>query len=105
MTVDPVHINEATFDEQTRDGRILVDFWNRGCAPCRAMAPVLAEIAAEVPSLRVLKVNTDEEPGLVRRFGVVSAPTLLVLRDGEERGRLVGARPKARLLRELEGLW
>lgn len=100
-----MNVTAATFHEQTHEGRVLVDFWARGCAPCRAMAPVLAELAEEVPDLRVLKVDADEERDLVRRFGVVSAPTLLVLEDGRERGRLVGARGKARLLRELEELW
>lgn len=83
-------------------GRVVVlDFWSESCAPCRALAPVLQELAAEYEDLDILKVNTDDHPEVVRGFGVVAQPTLVVFRHGEERGRLVGARSKTALERAL----
>lgn len=102
---DPIEISGDAFDDAVQSGRVVVDFWTYGCGACRALDPALADLANEEPDIRLLKVNADAEPDLVRRFGVVSAPTLLVLEDGEERGRLVGARSAARLRRELETLW
>lgn len=102
---EPIEVSGDAFDDATRSGRVVVDFWTYGCGACRAMDPVLTNLADDEPDIRLLKVNADAEPDLVKRFGVVSAPTLLVLENGEERGRLVGARSAGRLRWELEKLW
>jgi thioredoxin 1 len=84
---------------------VLVEFGAEWCPPCKAMAPVLADIAVQYADrLRVLTVDADAEPALTARYGVVGLPTLLVFRDGELVGRLVGARGKGRLTQELAEL-
>jgi thioredoxin 1 len=97
-------VTEATFDRAVLQARLpaLVDFWARWCPPCRWLDPVVEEIAAEQAGrLLVAKVDADENPGLVRRYGTLSLPSLLVFVGGVERARIVGARPKGRLLAEL----
>jgi thioredoxin 1 len=82
---------------------VLVEFWATWCPPCRMIAPVLAEIAAErLGSLAVRKINSDENPEATRKYQVMSLPTMLLFRDGELVGKFVGARPKARLIAELD---
>ena len=82
---------------------VLVDLWAPWCGPCRLVASVLEELAREQAGrLKVVKVNVDEEPELGRRFRASSIPTLVVLRDGQEIDRIVGAAPKPALLARLE---
>lgn len=82
---------------------VLVDFWAQWCAPCRAVAPILEEIARENESrLRVVKLNVDENPDVAQRLGILSIPTLILFAKGEEKARVVGARAKEQLLREIE---
>jgi thioredoxin 1 len=84
---------------------VLVEFTADWCPPCKAMAPVLEEVAAEYADrLKLVKVDSDAEPALTARFNVVGIPTLLLFRDGQLAGRLVGARGKGRLTQELEAL-
>jgi thioredoxin len=100
-------VTEATFDRAVLQARlpVLVDFWAGWCPPCRWLDPVLEEIAAEQAGrLLVAKVDADENQGLVRRYGTLSLPSLLVFVGGVERGRIVGARPKGRLSTELARL-
>ena len=81
----------------------LVDFWAEWCAPCRAVAPILEEIAAEKEgSLKVVKLNVDENPDTARSYRVMSIPTLMVFQGGDEKKRIVGARGKSQLLSEVE---
>ena len=97
-----VKLNQENFAEAVKSGRALVDFYADWCGPCRMMAPILEAVAAERADLVVAKVNVDESSELASRFGVMSIPTLVVLEDGEEIKRIVGARPKDALLSEIE---
>ncbi|WP_035305822.1 thioredoxin [Actinokineospora inagensis] len=96
-------VTDATFAEEvlSAEGTVLVDFWAQWCPPCHMILPVLAEIETERP-ITVVKINSDENPATARDYQVMSLPTLLLFRDGEAVARLVGARPKMRLLEELD---
>ncbi|MBW3643928.1 MAG: thioredoxin [Actinobacteria bacterium] len=100
----PITLTDASFDEEigSADTAIVVDFWAEWCGPCKAIAPVLDEIAEEhAGKLRVGKVNVDDSPDVARRFEVMSIPTLIVFKDGQAKKRLVGAKGKSQLMSEL----
>jgi thioredoxin 2 len=101
----PVTATDATFSAQVERSPlpILLDLWAPWCGPCRALAPVIEELARDLAGrIKVVKLNVDENPATAARFQVQSIPTLLVLREGKELERIVGALPKAEILRRLE---
>ena len=80
------------------DKTVLLDFWATWCGPCRMVAPILEEIAAERPDIKVCKVNVDEQPELASRYRIMSIPTLMVVKNGQVVNQAVGARPKSQIL-------
>ena len=98
-------VTDATFDETINGSSepVLVDFWAEWCGPCKAIAPILDEIATEnAGKLTIAKLNVDENPDVALRFDVMSIPTLILFKDGQAQKRLVGAKGKRQLLAELE---
>src|SRR3954468_7377809 len=95
----PEAVTEDTFDNEVlqSDQSVLVDFWAEGCGPCHAIAPVLDQIAAARSDIQAAKPNTDQQPALARRYGVMSIPTLILFKDGEPAAAAVGAMPKSML--------
>jgi thioredoxin 1 len=100
-----LELSDATFDEEVlgSDLPVIVDFTAEWCGPCKTLAPVLESLAEEYGDrVRVLSLDVDANPATTARFEVMSMPTLIVFKDGEQQRRLVGARPKGVLLKELQ---
>ena len=95
-----LHITKDTFEAEVlkSDKPVLLDFFAVWCGPCKMIAPVLDEIAAEREDIKVCKVNVDEEPELAAKYQVMSIPTLLVIKDGQVVNQSLGAKPKAQIL-------
>jgi thioredoxin 1 len=99
------HLTDATFDEEVKSSEqpVLVDFWAEWCGPCKMIAPILEQIADEQAGrLTLSKLDVDQNMETARRFEVMSIPTLILFKDGEPVHRLVGAKSKAQLEKELE---
>ena len=104
---EPVAVTDATFEEEVEKSSlpVLVDFWASWCGPCRMLGPIIDEIAEEqAGSVKVAKLNVDENSKTAAKFSIMSIPTMLMFKDGEAVDRLVGVQPKATIVEHLAKL-
>ena len=107
MADTALHLTEASFDAELgkHPEVLMVDFWAEWCAPCRAIAPTLEQLARESAGrVSLAKVNVDEQPGLAARYGIRSIPTILFVKGGKVVDQVVGAVPKAQLKKKLDAI-
>jgi thioredoxin 1 len=105
MAKEPLHITDETFKQEVLDSEkpVLVDFWAPWCGPCHMVAPALEELAVEYDGRAVIaKLNVDESVAVAGKYGIMSIPTLVIFKDGQEVDRLVGARPKPAIAERLD---
>ena len=95
-----ISVNKNNFNQEVlnSDKPVLMDFWAPWCGPCRMVVPLVEEIAKERSNIKVVKINVDEEQELAMQFGVMSIPTLVVMKNGKIVDQVTGARPKAQIL-------
>ena len=103
MGATPVSTSDWTSEVLESDRPVLVDFWAEWCGPCKMVSPIVDEIANErSEQLKVVKLNVDDNPDTAREYGIMSIPTLLVFKGGQPDKRIVGAKGKAALLKDLQ---
>ncbi|WP_203532517.1 thioredoxin [Draconibacterium halophilum] len=97
-------LNNKNFKAATKRGVVLLDFWALWCGPCKIIAPTLNEIADSQTDFMVAKVNVDHNQQLAQKFKVRNIPTMLILKDGKEAGRIVGVKTKRTILKEVDAV-
>jgi thioredoxin 1 len=105
MSDNVTQVSDQSFQDEvlSSERAVLVDFWAEWCVPCHMVSPVVEEIArTNTERLKAVKLNVDDNPETTRRYGVMSIPTLIVFKNGQERARVVGARGKDAIMREIE---
>jgi thioredoxin 1 len=103
----PLEVTDSTFEQEVLQSPqpVLVDFWAVWCGPCKAIAPIVEELAGEYEGkLKVMKLDVDDNPRTATTYGVQSIPTLLVFKDGKPAERIVGAVPKKVIVDKLQGV-
>jgi len=95
-----LHITKENYEQEVvkSEKPVLIDFWASWCMPCRMVSPIIDEIAGEREDVKVCKINVDEQPELAAKFGIMSIPTLVVIKNGEITNKSLGARPKQQIL-------
>ena len=98
------HFNEASFDQAlAQPGLLVADFWAEWCGPCKMLGPVIEQLAADYDGRAVVgKVNVDDEPELARRYGIMSIPTVIFFRDGQEVDKKIGVMPPQEFTKAIE---
>lgn len=99
-----VDVKKSTFESEVlkSDKPVIVDFWASWCGPCRMLSPIVDEVAEETTAIKVCKINVDEEPDLAAQFKVMTIPTLIVFKDGQEVKRNVGVISKEEVIKLAE---
>lgn len=85
-----VELTIDNFEQEVKEGTVVIDFWAPWCGPCRVQSPILEQLGEEMPDVKIAKVNVDEEPALAQSFNVMSIPTLVFYRDGKQFNKVIG---------------
>lgn len=99
-----IKITSANYETEVTnsDKKVLIDFWADWCGPCKMMSPVVDEIAAELPDVKVCKINVDEEEELAHKFNIMSIPTLIIMKNGEIADTSIGLTDKSSLINKIK---